>query len=57
MPGEWDKMLAGELYDPLDPVLVAARERACRGVRGAKPLGVIKSDGMIRQVVGFKYRS
>ena len=28
MPGEWDKMLAGELYDPLDPVLVAARERA-----------------------------
>jgi maltose O-acetyltransferase len=28
MPGERDKMLAGELYDPLDPELVAARERA-----------------------------
>jgi maltose O-acetyltransferase len=25
---ERDKMLAGELYDPLDPDLVAARERA-----------------------------
>ena len=33
MPGgtllsERDKMLAGELYDPLDPELVAARDRA-----------------------------
>jgi len=25
---EREKMLAGELYDPLDPELVAARERA-----------------------------
>jgi Maltose acetyltransferase. len=32
---ERDKMLAGELYDPLDPDLVAARERArdlCQGL-------------------------
>jgi maltose O-acetyltransferase len=28
MPSEMDKMLAGELYDPLDPELVAARVRA-----------------------------
>jgi maltose O-acetyltransferase len=28
MRGETEKMLAGELYDPLDPVLVAARDRA-----------------------------
>lgn len=25
---EWDKMVAGELYDPLDPALVQARDRA-----------------------------
>lgn len=25
---EWEKMLAGELYDPLDPELVQARDRA-----------------------------
>ncbi len=28
MPTERDKMLAGELYDPLDPELVHARQRA-----------------------------
>jgi maltose O-acetyltransferase len=28
MRGEMEKMLAGELYDPLDPELVRARERA-----------------------------
>ena len=28
MPTEREKMLAGELYDPLDPELVAVRERA-----------------------------
>jgi maltose O-acetyltransferase len=28
MPSERDKMLAGELYDPFDPELVQARERA-----------------------------
>jgi maltose O-acetyltransferase len=28
MRTEWEKMLAGELYDPLDPELVAARNRA-----------------------------
>jgi maltose O-acetyltransferase len=28
MPTERDKMLAGELYDALDPELVAARNRA-----------------------------
>jgi maltose O-acetyltransferase len=28
MPSELEKMLAGELYDPFDPVLVAGRDRA-----------------------------
>jgi maltose O-acetyltransferase len=28
MRTEWEKMLAGELYDPLAPVLVRARDRA-----------------------------
>ena len=28
MATEWEKMVAGELYDPLDPKLVAGRERA-----------------------------
>src|SRR3954467_3080221 len=28
MPGEKEKMLAGQLYDPLDPDLVRARDRA-----------------------------
>jgi len=28
MRSEWQKMVAGELYDPMDPELVAARERA-----------------------------
>lgn len=28
MPSEREKMLAGEMYDPLDPELVIARERA-----------------------------
>lgn len=28
MSAEWQKMLAGELYDPMDPHLVLARERA-----------------------------
>ena len=28
MPGEWDKMVAGELYDPLDPDLIIRRTRA-----------------------------
>ena len=28
MRTEWEKMLAGELYDPLDPELVRSRDRA-----------------------------
>lgn len=28
MPSEWEKMLSGELYAPLDPELVRARNRA-----------------------------
>jgi maltose O-acetyltransferase len=38
MPSERDRMLAGELYDPLDPELVQARGRArrlCRALAAA----------------------
>lgn len=39
MPSERDKMLAGELYDPLDPELAAARVRArdlCQDVNATR---------------------
>jgi maltose O-acetyltransferase len=39
MPSEKDKMLAGELYDPLGPELVRARERArdlCRDLNATR---------------------
>ena len=39
MRSERDKMLAGELYDPLDPELVAGRERArdlCQALNGTR---------------------
>jgi Maltose acetyltransferase hexapeptide capping motif len=38
MPSEREKMLAGDLYNPLDPELVRARERArdlCQHARGS----------------------
>lgn len=37
MKTEWEKMLAGELYDPMDPTLVTARDRArdlCQALNG-----------------------
>ena len=39
MSVESDRMLAGELYDPLDPDLVAGRERArdlCQAFKAGK---------------------
>ena len=36
MTSEREKMLAGELYDPFDPELVAARTRARNKARGSK---------------------
>jgi len=39
MPTEREKMLAGEMYDPLDPELVAARARArdlCQGLNATR---------------------
>jgi maltose O-acetyltransferase len=39
MPTEREKMVAGELYDPFDPELVAARERArdwCRDLNASR---------------------
>jgi maltose O-acetyltransferase len=39
MPSEKDKMLAGQLYDPLDPELARARDRArdlCRDLNATR---------------------
>lgn len=47
MRSEREKMLAGELYDPLDPELVRARERArdmCQELNGT-----CEADQMVRQ--------
>jgi len=42
MPSEMEKMLAGELYDPLDPELVGARDRArdlCQDLNATREQG------------------
>ena len=42
MNGYKEKMLAGELYDPLDPELVQARERArdlCQDLNATRETG------------------
>ena len=55
MPGEWDKMLAGELYDPLDPVLVAARERArdlCQNLNATRESDRDLRRGILTELFG-----
>lgn len=49
MPTELEKMLAGELYDPLDPQLVAARVRArdlCQDLNATR-----ESDEAVRRKI------
>lgn len=51
MKTEREKMLAGELYDPNDPELVIARERArnlCWAVRGSAESGHSRREILIR---------
>ena len=53
MRSERDKMLAGELYDPLDPVLVAGRERArdlCQALNATREGDETARRAILRQL-------
>jgi maltose O-acetyltransferase len=55
MPTEHDKMLAGELYDPLDPELVAARERArnlCQDLNATREANEAERRRILRELLG-----
>ena len=55
MPSEREKMLAGELYDALDPELVAARERArdlCQALNATREGEVEPRRAILRELFG-----
>jgi maltose O-acetyltransferase len=55
MPTEREKMLAGELYDPLDPELVAARERArnlCQDLNATREADESERRRILRELLG-----
>lgn len=55
MPSEREKMLAGELYDPLDPELMHARDRArdlCRALNATHEAEQEKRRCIVRQLFG-----
>ncbi len=55
MPSEKDKMLAGELYDPLDPELVHGRERArdlCHDLNATRERDQDARRSILRQLFG-----
>ena len=55
MKSERQKMLAGELYDPLDPELVAARERArdlCQALNGTREAQQEERRRILRAMFG-----
>ena len=55
MNDEWRKMLAGELYDPLDPELVAARVRArdlCQSLNATREAQQDERRSLLRQLFG-----
>ena len=55
MQSERDKMLAGELYDPLDAELVAARERArdsCLALNGTRDAQREERRGILNDLFG-----
>ena len=55
MPSEREKMLAGELYDPLDRVLVAGRERArdlCQALNASRESEADARRGILRELFG-----
>jgi len=54
MPMEREKMLAGELYDPMDPELVAARADArelCRALNATRETELEGRRAMLRQLL------
>src|SRR5688572_4402975 len=55
MPSEREKMLAGELYDPLDPELVGARERArdlCQDLNATREGQQAERRRILRELLG-----
>lgn len=55
MPTEREKMLAGEPYDPFDPELVAARERArdlCRELNATRDAEPERRRRILRELFG-----
>jgi maltose O-acetyltransferase len=55
MPSERKKMLDGELYDPLDPELVAARERArdlCQALNATREVEQSERRRILRELLG-----
>ncbi len=55
MPTEREKMLAGELYDPFDPELVAARARArdlCQDLNATRESQEEERRRILRELVG-----
>lgn len=55
MPTEREKMLAGELYDPMDPELVAARTRArdlCQALNATRETDEAERRRILQQLFG-----
>ena len=55
MPSEWEKMVAGELYDPLDRELVSARQKArdrCQALNVSREGETEKRRGILRELFG-----
>ena len=55
MPTEKEKMLAGELYDPLDPELSAARERArdlCHALNATRDRDQLERRRLLTELFG-----
>jgi maltose O-acetyltransferase len=55
MPTEWEKMLAGALYDPLDPELIRARDRArdlCWSLNATREADVEERRRILRELFG-----
>jgi maltose O-acetyltransferase len=55
MPSDREKMLAGELYDPLDPELVRARDRArglCQDLNATREAEQDRRRGILKELFG-----
>jgi maltose O-acetyltransferase len=55
MPTEREKMLAGELYNPLDPELAAARDRArdlCQDLNSTREAQQEERRRILRELFG-----